>query len=129
MGFKEAVKSVLSNYAKFSGRAMRSEYWYFCLFSWLVQMGIAVVFVIIGAIFGGTDGIVAGYSTANVVSWLFALTILVPSLAVSVRRLHDTGRSAWNLLWVLLPLIGAIVLLVFMVMPSKEDNQYGPRQD
>lgn len=129
MEFKEAVKSVFSKYAVFSGRATRSEYWYFYLFSVLVQVGIYVVFGLLGLIFGGIDGMGASYNIANGASTLFGLAILVPSLAVMVRRLHDTSRSAWNLLWVLLPLIGVIVLLVFLIMPSKEENQYGPRVD
>ena len=127
MGFTEAVKTVFSKYATFSGRAMRSEYWYFVLFNFLAEVCILLVCMIAGALFGGLEGAAGGYAAGNIVLWIYYLAVLVPGLAVSVRRLHDTGRSGWNLLWCLLPIIGAIMLLVWFVTDSKEDNQYGPR--
>lgn len=107
MNFVDAVKSVLvEKYATFTGRARRSEYWYFWLFNFVVGL-------VLGAIFFA-------------LSWIWSLAVLIPGLAVSVRRLHDTGRSGWNLLWALLPIIGSIIVLVFLVQDSREDNQYGP---
>ena len=67
-------------------------------------------------------GAIGGY----ILYILYALAAFIPSLAVTVRRLHDTNRSGWNILWCLLPVIGPIVLLVFMVSDSTPDNQYGP---
>lgn len=104
---------VLKDYAKFTGRARRTEFWMFALINLLISLGLAVV----GVIAGGR-GVLQG---------LYALAVLIPSLAVSVRRLHDTNRSGWWMLIGLIPLIGAIVLLVFAVQDSQVgDNQYGP---
>ena len=104
---------VLRKYAVFSGRARRKEYWMFALFNCIIAF-------VIGFIegFGGSPGIVG---------MLYSLAVLIPSIAVSVRRLHDTDRSGWWCLIALVPLIGTIVLLVFVVQDSKPgENQYGP---
>jgi uncharacterized membrane protein YhaH (DUF805 family) len=104
---------VLGNYVGFQGRARRKEYWMFFLFSLIVSIVLAIL-----------EGIA---SIPSVLSGLYSLAILLPSLAVTVRRLHDTGRSAWWLLIGLIPLIGAIILLVFACQDSQEnENQYGP---
>lgn len=108
-----ATKSVLTRYAVFSGRACRSEYWFF-------QLALFIVGVLIG--------ILAGVTTPEVsyLSWVVQIAVFVPCLALMVRRLHDTGRSAWNLLWVLLPVIGGLVLLIFAVLGSEPTaNKYG----
>lgn len=109
---------VKERYAQFTGRARRSEYWYYYLFYVLILIGLAIVDAISGT-FNAAVGM-------GLLSGVFGLAMLIPSLAVSVRRLHDTGRSGWWLLLGLLPLIGAIVLLVFMLLDSKPgDNQFG----
>ena len=102
---------VLKKYAVFSGRARRKEYLMFFLFN------VIILFVL---------GFVEGFAgSPGIVSTLYSLGILIPGIAVSVRRLHDTNRSGWWLLIGLVPLIGAIVLLVFMLQDSKPDeNQY-----
>lgn len=109
---------VLRKYAVFSGRARREEYWYFFLFS-----------IIVSIVLGVIDGVTGSYSPETgmgLLGGLYALAVLIPSIAVAVRRLHDTERSGWWLLIALVPLIGAIVLLVFMVQDSKPgQNQYG----
>ena len=103
---------VLKKYAVFSGRARRKEYWMFFLFN-----------LIIVVVLGFVEGL-AG--RPGIVSMLYSLAVLIPCIAVSVRRLHDTDRSGWWLLIGLVPLIGAIVLLIFMVQDSKlDENQYG----
>lgn len=123
MGFKEAVRSVLSQYATFSGRARRSEYWYFVLFTLLTAIAASIVGGIIG-------GIIGDAATAGVIGmacyYLCCLALLLPGLAVSVRRLHDTGRSGWWLLISFVPLVGGIAILIFTLTDSKPDNQYGP---
>ncbi|MEK7552028.1 MAG: DUF805 domain-containing protein [Patescibacteria group bacterium] len=107
-------KTVLKKYAVFSGRAQRAEYWYFVLFNILIS----IAFSIVSSILGDDKGILGT---------LYTLAVLVPCLAVSVRRLHDTGRSGWMLLISLIPIIGAIWLLVLMIMDSNPgDNKYGP---
>lgn len=111
MGFSEAVKSVLGQYAGFSGRARRSEYWWFFLVFILAALAGALVDAIVG--------------TTPLFYVLAALGLIVPMLGVTFRRLHDTGKSGW---WVLLGLVpfGGIVLLVFYCADSAADNQYGP---
>jgi uncharacterized membrane protein YhaH (DUF805 family) len=110
---------VLRKYAVFSGRARRREYWFFALFNFIISL----VLVALDFLFGTIDP----QAGAGLLSGLYALAVLIPSLAVSVRRLHDTGRSGWWLLIALVPLIGAIVLLVFFVTDSEAGaNQYGP---
>ncbi|MHC4458274.1 MAG: DUF805 domain-containing protein [Planctomycetota bacterium] len=103
---------VLKKYAVFSGRARRKEYWMFFLFN-----------IIIAFVLGLIEGLVG---SQGIVAMLYFLAVLIPGIAVSVRRLHDTDRSGWWLLIGLIPLIGAIVLLVFLVQDSKPgENQYG----
>ncbi len=103
---------VLKKYAVFDGRARRTEYWMFTLFNVIIAIVLNVIDSVIGSpIFGG----------------LYSLAVLIPGIAVSVRRLHDTDRSGWWLLISFIPCIGAIVLLVFMVQDSTPgDNQFGP---
>ncbi len=105
--------AVLKNYATFTGRARRQEYWMYMLFFIIFYVVLAVVDGVIG-----TNGILAG---------IYALALLVPSIAVCARRLHDTGRSGWWQLIQLIPLLGAIVLLIFLVQDSNPgENTYGP---
>ena len=110
--------AVLRKYADFSGRARRQEYWWFTLFNLLAYI-----------IFGVLDGLTGTYDEQvglGMISLVYALAILLPSLAVSVRRLHDTNRSGWWMLIVLIPIIGPLTLLVFMVLDGTQgENQYG----
>jgi uncharacterized membrane protein YhaH (DUF805 family) len=109
---------VLKKYAVFSGRARRKEYWMFFLFN-------MIILFVLGLIEGNT-GISSG-SNQSILASLYSLAVLLPSLAVVMRRLHDTGRTGWWLLIALVPIIGAIVLLVFLVIDSQpSENQYGP---
>lgn len=109
---------VLKKYAVFSGRARRKEYWFFVLFNIIISIVLAVI-----------DGVTGSFSPEaemGLLGGIYTLAVLIPGIAVSVRRLHDTERSGWWLLIALVPLIGAIVLLVFMVQDSKPgQNQYG----
>ncbi len=109
----------LKKYAKFTGRSRRKEFWL-----WILFLGIC------GFIF---RIIIENADTMNSINGLLLLNfvwacfIFIPDLAVRVRRLHDTGRSAWNLCWIFLPIIGAIILLVFFCKDSqKGSNKYGP---
>ncbi len=109
---------VLKKYAVFSGRARRKEFWFFVLFNIIISIVLAVI-----------DGVTGSFSPEagmGLLGGIYTLAVLIPGIAVSVRRLHDTERSGWWLLIALVPLIGAIVLLVFMVQDSKPgQNQYG----
>ena len=115
MGFGEAVQSVFSKYATFSGRARRSEYWYFVLLQ-------VIVTAVLNGLYSATESV--AFSAILV---LFDLALLVPSLAVCWRRLHDIGRSGAYYFFVLIPLVGWILLLVWMCQASQPGaNQYGP---
>jgi len=103
---------VLKKYAVFSGRARRKEYWYFVLFNIIIM----IILIIIGRAID-----------SSILSTIYSLAVLIPSIAVDIRRLHDTNRTGWWLLIGLIPIIGWIVLLIFMVQDSqKGENQYGP---
>jgi uncharacterized membrane protein YhaH (DUF805 family) len=111
MNFVEAIQSGFSNYVNFSGRAVRSEYWYWVLF--------AIIGAIVTEIIDHILGIVAIYP-------LFALAVFLPGIAVGVRRLHDLDRSGWWLLLSLIPLVGAIILIVwFCGRGTAGPNQFG----
>lgn len=120
MSFQEAVQSVFQNYANFNGRARRSEYWFFVLFT----MCVSIILGIISAIFSGSE---AMSTILSVITGIFSLAILVPQLAVGVRRLHDVGKSGWYFLFGLIPLVGSILLLVWFCTDSQPgDNKFGP---
>ncbi|PVM86460.1 DUF805 domain-containing protein [Caulobacter endophyticus] len=114
----------LRKYAQFSGRARRSEYWLFALFTF----GVGVAISILRLIISGPQSLESGnFDALGLVSLAFSLATFIPSLAVGFRRLHDTDRSAWWILIALIPLIGVIVLLVFYILPGTTGpNKYGP---
>ncbi len=110
MTFTEAVRSGLTNYAVFTGRAGRSAYWYFVLFQILVS-------AIASAIDGGLG--------VQLVAPLASLGLLLPSLGLGVRRLHDIGKSWKWMLLILIPVLGWIYLVYLMIQPSDGPNAYG----
>ncbi len=105
MTFGESIKACFSKYAAFDGRAVRSEFWWFALFTFLVSAGAGMV--------------------SQTLSGLFSLAVLLPSLAVGARRLHDIDKSGWWLLLWFLPLIGWIILLVWAAQEGREPNRFG----
>ncbi|WP_046503773.1 DUF805 domain-containing protein [Streptomyces odonnellii] len=108
---------VLKNYAGFSGRARRTEFWMFVLFNLIVEIVLTVIDSAIGL--------------SSILVGLYALAVLIPGLAVSVRRLHDTDKSGWFLLLGLIPLVGGIILIVFSATAGTVgQNKYGhdPKQ-
>ncbi len=103
---------VLNKYAVFTGRAQRAEYWYFVLFNALFWIGLRVFDRLIGI---------------EILSTVYALAVFVPGLAVAIRRLHDTDHSGWWLLIGLIPVIGWIIMIIFLVEDSQPQvNRYGP---
>jgi uncharacterized membrane protein YhaH (DUF805 family) len=117
MPFQAAVRECLTRYADFNGRARRSEYWWFVVFVAVVTTVANVVDAIIGTQFGRT----------GLVEVLATLALLLPSLAVGVRRLHDVGRPGWWVLLILIPVLGGLILVVaFFIRDSEPDNEYGP---
>jgi uncharacterized membrane protein YhaH (DUF805 family) len=118
MGFADAVRTVLSKYATFDGRARRSEFWWFYLASFLASVVAAIIDAAIGSDVGAGTG---------VVGLLLSLALLIPGLAVGARRLHDTGRSGWWQLIALVPLVGIILLIVWWATDGhRSPNQHGP---
>jgi uncharacterized membrane protein YhaH (DUF805 family) len=121
VGFAEAIRSGFANAFAFRGRASRREYWWWALFQFLVVFTAAILDLVLwpesarSAPFGG------------VLAGLVTLVLFVPTLAVSVRRLHDIDRSGWWFLLVLVPIVGAIVLLVFFLgRGTSGANRFGP---
>ncbi|MFZ4286404.1 DUF805 domain-containing protein [Variovorax sp. HJSM1_2] len=109
----------LKKYATFSGRSRRSEFWYFVLFYLIIFCALAFVDRLTGS-FDADAGM-------GLLSGLFALGLIVPNLSVTVRRLHDTNRSGWWVLLSLVPLVGQIVLIVFMAQKGDVgENRFGP---
>jgi uncharacterized membrane protein YhaH (DUF805 family) len=114
---------VLRNYAGFSGRARRKEYWMFVLFNMIFAIAAMILDNVLGTTISQA-GIALPYGYIYI---LYALATLIPSLAVGVRRLHDVGKSGWFLLICLIPIIGAIWLLVLLVTDSQPgENKWGP---
>ena len=112
MTFGEAIRSGFDNYVGFDGRASRAEFWWWVLFAILASVVANIIDAIIGA---------------PIFSLLVSLGLLLPGLAVSVRRLHDTNRTGWWILIGLVPLIGFIVLLIFYLEQGNPGpNEYGP---
>lgn len=104
MTFGESISTCFKKYATFDGRATRSEYWWFFLFTFLVSAATGIV--------------------SEMLSGLFTLAVLLPSLAVGVRRLHDIDKSGWFLLVWFIPIIGWIVMIVWAVQEGKEPNRF-----
>lgn len=108
---------VLQNFAQFSGRARRKEYWFFTLFNALIAIVLRVVDL----------ATIKSEGPYGILVSIYVLAMFIPGLAVTVRRLHDTGRSGWWFLVAFIPFVGGIILLIFMVEDSKPgDNAYGP---
>lgn len=104
MTFGESIKSCFSKYATFSGRAPRSEYWWWTLFALLASLALSMI----GDTFSG----------------VFSVAVFLPSIAVAARRLHDIDRSGWWQLVALIPVIGWIVMLYWLVQPPKAPNRF-----
>ncbi len=111
--FNTYFVDVLKNqYADFNGRAIRSQFWYFVLFSFIISFVLGIV-----------DGMLFG---RQILSMIFNLAVLIPSIAIAVRRLHDLGKTGWWYLLIFVPLIGIIVLIVwFCIKGQTTKNQYG----
>ena len=121
MSFIESIKSVFSQYVGFSGRARRSEYWWFALFVFIIEF----ILAFLGKMNGAGD--IQGMNIFTILTGIFCLAIFLPSLAVTIRRLHDTGKSGWWVLLYLIPVIGEIIILIFCLFDSEPGvNKYGP---
>lgn len=136
MSFSQAIAYCFKNYAKFNGRASRSEFWYFYLFNVLVAGVPAIIGSVLMAV-GTTSAVdMDGMTTTTlgalgifgiivlVLSGLISLALLIPNIAVACRRLHDRGTSGWLLLLALVP-CGSLVLFIFWLLESQGPNSFG----
>jgi len=113
MDFVTAVKTCMSKYATFQGRAARSEYWFFTLFMFVINL-------IASVIAGASLGVLA------VLPMILTIALFLPSLAVSIRRLHDLDKSGWWILIILIPLVGVLILLWWFCQRGSEgQNMFG----
>ena len=109
----------LKQYADFGGRARRTEFWMFVLFN--------IIFSVVASLIDRAIGFKIGAIQMGIIGLIYSLAVLIPALAVSVRRLHDIGKSGWMILINLIPFIGWIWFIVLMVKDSQPgENQYGP---
>lgn len=116
--FLDVIKN---KYATFTGRARRQEFWMYFLVVAIIEIALSIIFSILGSI-AGVFSIIGSF-----IIGLFGLVIIIPTLALWMRRLHDTGKSGWWLLISLIPVVGSIVLLIFALLDSQPgDNKYGP---
>ena len=120
MTFGQSISTCFSNFANFQGRARRSEFWWFFLFSSVILFVVQVLLAF------APDGFLDSTAFAVIASSIVGIVLLIPFYAVGARRLHDTGKSGWLQLLVLIPCLGAIILYVLWAQTgSQADNQYG----
>ena len=128
MSLGESLSSVFNKYATFTGRARRSEYWWFTACYFIIQLLFNFLsFAMLAQIMSGemTTGD-SSYMLFQMAAVVVGLGLFLPSLAVTVRRLHDIGKSGWNIFWAAIPIIGAIIVLVWMCQDSDVvANKYG----
>jgi len=113
MTFADAIKTCFNKYADFSGRATRSEYWWFQLFFILVYFMLGILSAVISEMFA-------------MLAIVFALAVFIPAIAAGVRRLHDTDKSGWWLLLGFVPFIGLLLLYFLAIAGTPTDNRFGP---
>lgn len=117
MTFTESISTCFSKYADFTGRATRSEFWWFLLFYNLVSVPLHIVGFVLENWYPAAELLISAWLVVQIV---FELGILIPNLAVSVRRLHDTNHRGWWLLIVFIPIIGIILLLIWWIKRGDE---------
>lgn len=128
MSLGESLTSVFNKYATFTGRARRSEYWWFTGCYWVIQLifNMGQFGMMIQAMSGEMSFEDPSYKILQMASVVIGLGLILPALAVTVRRFHDIGKSGWNMLWGAIPLIGGIIVLVWMCQDSDVvANEYG----
>ena len=114
MGFADAVKAFFSNYVKFDGRSSRSEFWW-------AMLGIFIINILIGVL-GALSETIGG-----LVSMVFSLAIIIPFIAIGIRRFHDLNKTGWLVILLLIPLVNIVVALIFFTQRGTVgSNQYGP---
>ncbi|NGM65624.1 DUF805 domain-containing protein [Sphingobacterium sp. SGR-19] len=114
------LKTLKENYANFDGRARRKEFWMFVLFVWLIYVALGIISAILSYISSMLGGLV------SVIMGLASLGLLIPNLAVAVRRLHDTGCPTWYIVFAFIPLVNLYFLYLMIKEGDKGPNEFGP---
>lgn len=115
MGLQDAVKSFISRYTDFKGRSARSEFWWVVLAIFIANIIIGLMTALVGDTLGG------------ILSLLFTLAIIIPYIALGIRRFHDLDKSGWWFLTLLIPLVNLVIILIFFTQKGTAgSNQYGP---
>lgn len=138
---KTAIRNFFSNYVTFSGRSSRSEYWYYALFNFLISIPFIIVYIlaVVNTVkkysyyyyddfytYEQNEDILKALGILAIIYLIWGLATFLPSLALSVRRLHDSGKSGWFLLLALIPLVGAIIIFIFTLLETEPFvNEYG----
>lgn len=131
VSLNEAVRLAFANYSNFKTRSSRSEYWYFLLFQFIIIATLYFVIFVVDAL-GSSNVITTNMADligglASIIYVCFWLAVLIPAVAVSIRRIHDIGNSAWVLLFSFIPIVGPFILLSLLLAGSEEHhNKYGP---
>lgn len=117
VSFSQAVRMAFDSYCRFQGRSSRSEYWWWVLFTFILGSALSLLELLLG--FSST--------AAQATNGLLSLALLLPGLGLSVRRLHDINKSGWWILLGLIPVVGAIILIIWFARNSEmTENRYGP---
>jgi len=126
MTFGTSIKTCFSKYVTFSGRAQRSEFWWWALFTWVTSLVLSMVDSFLFGTVTTYDGGFEASTNTPILSGIFSLAILLPTLSVAVRRLHDTDRSGWWYWLILIPLVGFIILIVWFATKGTDgQNRFG----
>lgn len=127
MGFGQAIGTCFRKYLVFAGRARRTEFWWWVLFTFIVTIFFNIVDRVLGTTYSFDTGDAVAYDyPTGYLGTLAALVLLLPGISVAVRRLHDTGRSGWWWWLNIICCVGSIILIIFYVGDSAPDNEYGP---
>lgn len=130
MSFTTSVRTCLSKYADFNGRATRSEFWWFYLFTFLVNIVFYIPFLVLISVASSTESpnpVLVILTAVLGIAWLaVVIALFVPYIAVGCRRLHDRGQSGWLQLLLLVPCGGIALLILWLLEGTRGDNQYGP---
>lgn len=124
MDMFDYYKKAFKNYAEYKGRATQAEFWYFVLCHFLISVSLLIL-IIVGA--SGDNELMA--VSAGISLGLYMLAAFIPTLMISIRRLHDTGKSGWFTMFGFIPAIGGILLTIFLAQKSDGDNEWGEKLD
>ncbi|EUJ33824.1 hypothetical protein MFLO_01310 [Listeria floridensis FSL S10-1187] len=141
MGFLQSYIAYWKNYINFTGRSTRSEYWYVVLWNMLIAVVYYVFMILFGvstafdaaAMGDGGDALgalfVGPFLIISLIFWLYSLATFIPNLSLLIRRFRDTGKSVWLVLLGLIPLVGGLIILIFVCLPSETNRSHQDTYD